>query len=80
MGKIEKTIYTIGGSGFIGRHLITNLLKNDYFVTNIDPISFMPKCLKRANRNARKCKKIIHFQTDGRGVEFSDIFPRKFQK
>lgn len=39
MNKKEKIIFTVGGSGFIGRHLITNLLENDYFVTNIDPIS-----------------------------------------
>lgn len=41
MPKIT-TIYTIGGSGFIGRNLIAKLLKENYRVINIDPVSF--KC------------------------------------
>ena len=46
MDKKEEAIFTIGGSGFIGKHLITNLLKNDCSVTNIDPIPLNYKNLK----------------------------------
>ena len=41
---IENSIvYTIGGSGFIGRHLIIKLLKQGLKVVNIDPFEFNPQ-------------------------------------
>lgn len=39
----NSTIYTIGGSGFIGRHLISRLLKEKCHVVNIDPFPFENK-------------------------------------
>ena len=39
----SATVYIIGGSGFIGRHLITKLLNEKYHVVNIDSFPFNPK-------------------------------------
>ena len=37
----NKVVVTVGGSGFIGRHLIYELLRNTNDVINIDPIPFV---------------------------------------
>ena len=48
---MTKKIIVTGGSGFIGSHLIFQLLKRKYKVLNIDKLSFVSQKLKIADRN-----------------------------
>ena len=61
-----KTIVVTGGAGFIGSHLIDSLLKNNYFVVNIDNFDdFYPKKFKSQNiSNAKRNKNYNHYQFD----------------
>ena len=38
-----KKVIVTGGSGFIGRNLIQILLKNNFFVINIDKLTYASK-------------------------------------
>ena len=49
----NKHIIVTGGAGFIGSHVVENLLKNEYHVTVIDNYdSFYPKEIKQKNLSA----------------------------
>ena len=57
-----KRVVVTGGAGFIGSNLIKYLLKNKYFVINIDKLSYSsnPYNLKGLNKN----KNYVFFKTD----------------
>ena len=57
-----KKFVVTGGSGFIGSNLVKFLLKKNYFVINIDKLSYSanPKNLKKINKN----KKYRFFKQD----------------
>ena len=50
-----KKFVVTGGSGFIGSNLVKFLLKKNYFVINIDKLSYSanPYNLKKINKNKR---------------------------
>ena len=61
-----KKFVVTGGSGFIGSNLVKFLLRKNYFVINIDKLSYSanPYNLKRIfkNKNYRFCKQDINNQ------------------
>ena len=86
---MKKFIVT-GGSGFIGSNLVKFLLKKNYFVVNIDKLSYSanPYNLKEisGNKNYRFYKKDINskyeilkllyrFKPSPIGTRFSIMFP-----
>lgn len=65
-----KTVVVTGGAGFIGSNLVDSLLKNNYFVVNIDNFdSFYPKQFKIQNiQSAKENKNYHHYQVDIRKI------------
>ena len=57
-----KKVIVTGGAGFIGSNLVKYLLKKNYFVINIDKLSYSanPYNLKNLNKN----KNYIFFKAD----------------
>ena len=57
-----KKVVVTGGSGFIGSNLVKYLLKNKYFVINIDKLSYSGNPYKVKNSSTNK--NYIFFKTD----------------
>ena len=55
-----KKVIVTGGSGFIGRNLIQILLKNNFFVINIDKLTYASKNVKLKIKN----KNYLFFKKD----------------
>ena len=55
-----KKIIVTGGSGFIGSNLVNYLIKKNYFVINIDKLTYSSNTYKRASFK----KKIKFFKFD----------------
>ena len=57
-----KKVVVTGGSGFIGSNLVKYLLKNKYFVINIDKITYSANSYNV--KNLTNNKNYIFFKTD----------------
>jgi dTDP-glucose 4,6-dehydratase len=55
--KNKKSVLVTGGSGFIASHLVDRLIKNGYFVVNIDKLDY---CSYDNIKNISNCYKFIH--------------------
>ncbi len=55
--KNKKSVLVTGGSGFIASHLVDRLIKNGYFVVNIDKLDY---CSYDNTKNIDNCYKFIH--------------------
>ena len=52
----KKAVIVTGGSGFIASHLVDRLIKNGYFVVNIDKLDY---CSYDNTKNIKNCYKFI---------------------
>lgn len=55
--KNKKSVLVTGGSGFIASHLVDRLIKNGYFVVNVDKLDY---CSYDNTKNIDNCYKFIH--------------------
>ena len=55
--KNKKSVLVTGGSGFIASHLVDRLIKNGYFVVNVDKLDY---CSHDNTKNIDNCYKFIH--------------------
>ena len=76
-----KKFVVTGGSGFIGSNLVKFLLDKNYFVINIDKLSYSanPYNLKKVNKNKnyRFFKQDINNQKQI--FEYDDLFQKKLK-
>ncbi len=70
-----KKVIVTGGSGFIGRNLVQKLLKNKFFVINIDKLTYASRNVKLKLKN----KNYLFFRKDINNKKFINSIFNKYK-